>query len=456
MSRAQPAGPSRRTSVRRPVTAAAAAMAGLMRWVRAPGPWRPSKFRLEVDATRSPGRAASPFIATHIEHPGSRHSNARVPEDPVEALGLRVPTHLPRAGHDHRGHDRPAPAEDGGGRAEILEPAVRARPDEDAVDGDRLEGRPRDEPHVRERAIEAGSADRVARRRRVRYASRDGARILRARAPRHRRDDGRHVERDLPVEARGGVGGQGLPGGERPPPRIAARRERPAFEVRVGRLVRRDHPRARARLDRHVAEGHPRLHRERADRRARVLQDVPRAAPRADGRDQVEGQVLGGDAEPEPAVDRDPHDLRATLPDRLGRQDVLDLGRADAERQRPEGAVGRRVRVAADDREARQRQPLLRTDDVDDALPRIAGSEERDAPRRGVLAELVDLAPDLRVGDPSGWRAGRHVVISHGDREIGAPDLATRPAKHLERVERALVDEMTVDVEETPAPRRPW
>src|SRR4051794_2769191 len=35
----------RRTSVRRPVTAAAAAMAGLIRWVRTPGPWRPMKLR---------------------------------------------------------------------------------------------------------------------------------------------------------------------------------------------------------------------------------------------------------------------------------------------------------------------------------------------------------------------------------------------------------------------------
>ena len=63
-----------RTSVRRPVTAAAAAMAGLMRCVRAPWPCRPSKLRLDVLATRSPARAVSPFIPTHIEQPGSRHS----------------------------------------------------------------------------------------------------------------------------------------------------------------------------------------------------------------------------------------------------------------------------------------------------------------------------------------------------------------------------------------------
>ena len=59
----------------RPVTAAAAAMAGLIKWVRAPRPWRPGKLRFEVEAQRSPGATRStPFIATHIEQPGSRHS----------------------------------------------------------------------------------------------------------------------------------------------------------------------------------------------------------------------------------------------------------------------------------------------------------------------------------------------------------------------------------------------
>ena len=57
-----------------PVTAAAATMAGLIRCVRAPAPWRPSKLRLDVDAQRSPGSRRSAFMARHMEQPGSRHS----------------------------------------------------------------------------------------------------------------------------------------------------------------------------------------------------------------------------------------------------------------------------------------------------------------------------------------------------------------------------------------------
>ena len=52
----------------------------------------------------------------------------------------------------------------------------------------------------------------------------------------------------------------------------------------------------------------------------------------------------------------------------LRREHVLDLARADAERERAERAVRRGVAVAADDRLPRLRQPELGADDVDDAL----------------------------------------------------------------------------------------
>mmetsp|Transcript_6636 Transcript_6636/g.18890 ORF Transcript_6636/g.18890 Transcript_6636/m.18890 type:complete len:223 (+) Transcript_6636:1959-2627(+) len=68
------AGDRVRTSVRVPVTAAAAAMAGDTRCVRPPLPWRPSKLRFEVDAQRSWGWSRSGFMARHMEQPGSRKS----------------------------------------------------------------------------------------------------------------------------------------------------------------------------------------------------------------------------------------------------------------------------------------------------------------------------------------------------------------------------------------------
>src|SRR4029453_11391641 len=60
--------------VKWPAIAVAAATRGLTRWVRPPLPWRPSKFRLLVEALRSPGPGMSGFIPRHIEEPAPRHS----------------------------------------------------------------------------------------------------------------------------------------------------------------------------------------------------------------------------------------------------------------------------------------------------------------------------------------------------------------------------------------------
>ena len=58
----------------RPVIAAAAAIAGLIKCVLLPGPCRPLKFLLLVEAHLSPGGVISPFIPTHIEQPVDRQS----------------------------------------------------------------------------------------------------------------------------------------------------------------------------------------------------------------------------------------------------------------------------------------------------------------------------------------------------------------------------------------------
>src|SRR5579872_2175572 len=62
------------TSVTTPVTALAAAVSGLARNVRPPLPCRPSKLRLLVETLYCPGCNWSPFMAMHMEQPGSRHS----------------------------------------------------------------------------------------------------------------------------------------------------------------------------------------------------------------------------------------------------------------------------------------------------------------------------------------------------------------------------------------------
>ena len=85
-------------------TAAAAAIAGLTRWVRPPAPWRPSKLRLLVEAQRSPGSSRSAFIARHIEQPGSRHSKPAALKTSSQAFALGLLLHQAGA------RARPSPA----------------------------------------------------------------------------------------------------------------------------------------------------------------------------------------------------------------------------------------------------------------------------------------------------------------------------------------------------------
>jgi len=90
---------SSRTSMSLPVTAAATAITGLTRWVRAPLPWRPTKLRLEVDAQR-PARCHQ--IAVHADvHGATRLAplKARTLEYEVEALSLRLSLHQSRSRH---------------------------------------------------------------------------------------------------------------------------------------------------------------------------------------------------------------------------------------------------------------------------------------------------------------------------------------------------------------------
>jgi hypothetical protein len=77
---------------------------------------------------------------------------------------------------------------------------------------------------------------------------------------------------------------------------------------------------------------------------------------------------------------------------------MLDLGGADAVRQRAERAVRRGVAVTADNGGARQREALLGADDVDDALTLVVFVEILDAEFARVLGERCDLLGAFRIG----------------------------------------------------------
>ena len=123
------------------------------------------------------------------------------------------------------------------------------------------------------------------------------------------------------------------------------------------------------------------------------------AAGGADLADDGEDDVLGGDALGKRAVDAHPHVFRLLLDQRLGGEHMLNLARADAVGERAEGAVGRSMAVAANDGGAGQREALLGTDDMHDALAAVALVVILDAELACVLGERRDLERRFGVVD---------------------------------------------------------
>src|SRR3954452_24355779 len=362
-------------------------------------------------------------------------------EDLVEPLGLGLGGHRLGARDDHRvdvaGHL--AALDQLGGGAKVADAAVRAGADEDAVEPDLLHRRAGLEPHVLERALVAVGA-------RLRHRLGDGHDHRWRGAPGDERAQRAGVDGDLLVEAGVLVGSQLAPGLDRRAEVLG--RAGAAFDPLERRVVGGDHAGAAAALDRHVADRHPALHRERLDRRAGELDDVAGGSVGAHLADRAEDQVLGGDAEAALALVADAHRLRLALGERLGGENVLDLAGADAERERPERAVGGGVGVAAHDRHAGLGDAELRPDHVDDALAVGPHRVHADAELLAVALERLDLDAAELVADAGGDRraVGGHVVVGGGERAVGPADLAPGHPEAVEGLRAGdLVHEVEVD-----------
>jgi hypothetical protein len=185
-------------------------------------------------------------------------------------------------------------------------------------------------------------------------------------------------------------------------------------------------------LDRHIAQGHPTLHGQRPNGLAAELDRVAGPTGSADLADDRQNQVLGRDAEARLPVDANQHVLLLAQHQALGREHVLDLGGPDAEGQRPEGPVGRGVRITADQRHAGQREAGLGTDHMHDALTDVAHLELDQAELVAIAVQGLDLNARDRIGDPLGAIGGRYVVVGHREDRVRAPKRPARQAQAFE------------------------
>ena len=179
---------------------------------------------------------------------------------------------------------------------------------------------------------------------------------------------------------------------------------------------------------------------------------MPRAARRADHADNMQDQILGGDAGRKIAFHAHFHRLRALQQQRLRGEHVLHLAGADAKGQRAHATMRGGMRIAADDRGAGQREALFRPDDVHDALFARGRAEIANAEILNVLFQRGELLRALRILDRQALarriqpRGGRHVVIGHGQRQFGPANLAPGDAQRLEGLRAGdFVDQVAID-----------
>ena len=150
------------------------------------------------------------------------------------------------------------------------------------------------------------------------------------------------------------------------------------------------------------------------------------------------------------SVDDRAHVLRLVLNQCLRRQYVLDFGRADAVGERAESAMRAGVAVAANQRHARQREALLGSDNVDDALALIELVEIFEAEQFGVVGETGDLLLAFRIGIFLPPVGRRHVMVDHAERLVRRAHLASGQPQAFERLRaRHLMDEMPVDIDKS-------
>ena len=413
--------------------------------MRPPLPWRPSKLRFEVEAQRSPGLRMSGFIPRHIEQPAQRQSKPAARKtssspsasacaftcaEPGTTIALSVLATL-----------RPSTISAASRRSPIRE--FVHEPMNTRSSGDLLHRRAGLEVHVLERSL-LGSRAPASGTAPVTSTTWPGLVPQVTIGESAAASISTSVSKLAPSSV-----GQLAPARDR---RVeVVRAPGPALDPLEGRLVGGDHPRAAAALDRHVADRHPVLHRQAGDRLARVLDRVADHAAGAEPADRRQDQVLGGDAAAELARVGDPHRLRALLHQALRGEHVLDLGGADPEGERAEGAVGGGVAVAADDRHPRLGQPELGADHVHDPLAVGAERVDRDAELLAVSLQRLDLDAGELVGDQlrGGGAVGGHVVVGGGERLVGPADRAALEPQPVEGLRRGdLVDEVQVDVDQ--------
>jgi len=214
-------------------------------------------------------------------------------------------------------------------------------------------------------------------------------------------------------------------------------------------VIRGDHAGPRTCFDRHIADRHASFHRQAANRRTAILQNVTLPAAGPDLRNHSQDDVLCRHPLGQVALHVDRHRLERLQRQGLSRENVLNLAGSNAECQGTEGSMRAGVGIPAHDRHARLRQPHLRTNDVHNALLDVPERIQRDTELCAVRSQRFDLRSRHRIGDRLVHIDGRNVVIFRGHREIRTTHRSVGTSKTVEGLRAGhLVHQMQIDVQQ--------
>jgi hypothetical protein len=135
----------------------------------------------------------------------------------------------------------------------------------------------------------------------------------------------------------------------------------------------------------------------------------------ADYANAVQDDVLAAHSRRQLAIHLYPHVLAPLRNEALCREHVLHLARANSKGKGAERAMCGGVAVAAHDRGTREREALLGTDNVDNALALVVQAKVGDAIVLDILLERLCLYPRIFFLDEL---RDRFEVLASGGRDI--------------------------------------
>jgi len=163
----------------------------------------------------------------------------------------------------------------------------------------------------------------------------------------------------------------------------------------------------------------------------------------------MQNDILGCHAKTKRPFDSDPHIARASLPKALRCQHMRHFGHANAEGQRPQGAVGRSMAIAAYQQHAGLAQAGFGANHMHNALLAILKAE-MPYPKFGRIAfQRFDHAAIFGIRNLGTLaRIGRRVMVRCGENAFRRAGCCATFAQHLEGRGGAVMDEMTINIKQ--------